>query len=453
MAWAAAAAAPAAPAARGGGGGTGGCTSTLAPLLSVNPPAGTRPLVTAFDTTGTTLDCGQTAQDYLLFPGNGAVVALSAAPLSQSIPYTFTIPGFYLAATYLSESPSGRARTSPSVAIGVTRGSDGTPPPTVALQIQNMGAPLAFAFSADVTLSMNPFDPMAAQLWDFGDGVTSGVDEPQHTYPQNGIYQVSYIVTTQRGMAAYARAILVISDSSGHVPASMLVGAMPAETAPMQPVQVSAFVENLGGASVKSARVIWPDNADDEPSIGTPNNGIVTITSSRGIAEPDEYDIPVNVTLSTGQELASVAHIVVANADGTPPSPVPLSKPYGKALVGAAYEINGPGAISRSLLVRGDGPFTFTAGDPSPTNVVVDAAGNFNWKPTKAQVGNQRIAVKILDADGKVKTMSWVVLVEEMKTGGGCGCDLTGTGPTVPGAATSALVALMLLWRSRRRRG
>ena len=215
---------------------------------------------------------------------------------------------------------------------------------------------------------------------------------------------------------------------------------------PGQPVVVNAFVDNLGNDSVASARIEWPDNVDDSPTI-TPSKGGVVLNSSRIISDPNEYEIPVTVMTSAGDELDGLAHVVVTNPDGSQPSPIGLSKPWNQAMVGEMYEPNGPGAMSRALMARGNGAFTFTPMPPSPSNLTIDGSGNINWKPTAAQVGNQRISVMITDIEGKTRLQTFPVTVSMFKAAGGCGCDLSGTAP--PFSLLAMIVVALAVFRAR----
>ncbi|MCB0841516.1 MAG: PKD domain-containing protein, partial [Bacteroidetes bacterium] len=50
-----------------------------------------------------------------------------------------------------------------------------------------------------LNLSVSPNDPIANWIWDFGDGGTSFLQNPTHTYNAVGQFEVSLIVVTQSG--------------------------------------------------------------------------------------------------------------------------------------------------------------------------------------------------------------------------------------------------------------
>ncbi len=416
--------------------------------LDVTPPAGVSPVTTTVDTTGSDVDCGDLIRSFLFFAGDGGVVSL-VATLAQQFQYEYPIPGFYSAQLFLSET-GGHSTTSLPQPVVVAGGVDGNQlPPTVTINIQPQSAARSFLFTS--TVVEQPGDPVVMHLWDFGDGgATSSQKMPTHTYAQAGIFQVEFIVTTLKGMAAFARAIVVIEDTQGSTPASMLVGAVPAETMPDQPVVLNAFIDNLNGASVLSASVAWPDGNDTSPMIMPAANGGVVITSSRIITESNEYDIPVSVATSTGAELSGLGHVLVTNPDGSQPSPVGLSKPWPQATVGSAYEVNGPGSPTRTLMVRGLGPFTIAPVQPSPAGLTVDGAGNINWQATEDEVGNQPINVQITDSLGNARVQKWVVAVTQPSGAKGCGCDFSGTEP--PFSLLALIAVAVATVRARQRR-
>ncbi|MCW3105374.1 MAG: hypothetical protein JWO09_3814 [Bacteroidetes bacterium] len=74
------------------------------------------------------------------------------------------------------------------------------PPPTLALSsdTNSICAPGSVLFNANAVTG-NPSDPIVSWIWNFGDGGTSTLEDPSHTYPSPGNYSVTLTVTTSGG--------------------------------------------------------------------------------------------------------------------------------------------------------------------------------------------------------------------------------------------------------------
>ncbi|HEX4456825.1 MAG TPA: PKD domain-containing protein, partial [Polyangia bacterium] len=323
--------------------------------LAVGTTSGSSPLATTFDTSASTLDAGQTPLMHLVLPGNGDAVPItttSPTPLG----YTYALPGFYLAGSWLAESPSGGFALATPVGVSVARTSDGQSPAAVDVGVASTSDPLTVAFTADVTAAAS--DPEVARRWDFGDGSTSGASDPQHAYANAGVYQAALLSTSRSGMTAEARVLVAIAAPDGSLPPSLLVGMTPPDGLPLTPVQLVAYVDAATAPTVVSAHVDWPGLVDAAPAVTTESTGVV-VRSSYVFPAPGRYDVPVTVTV-VGQTLTATGHVTVGqpsvNGGVDAPSPSLVAAPATSATVGQAYEPNGAGASLRGLLVGGDGP-------------------------------------------------------------------------------------------------
>ncbi|HEX6837566.1 MAG TPA: PKD domain-containing protein [Polyangia bacterium] len=414
-------------------------TAHAAPVarLQATSASGTAPLVVGFDTARSSAG---TIAEHLLLTGNGDAISLAMA--EQTTNYNYTVPGFYLAQTWLRDE-SGVALSAP-VAIVVARDRDGLLPPSASVTVAATTDPLTFAFMATVTARDE--DPIATERWDFGDGASSAEAAPFHAYAQGGIYQAALVAVTRAGMPLYARAVVVVRDASGAVPPSLLLTASPEDASVLTPVTLTAYVEGVTpDAKVTSAEVTWPDFSDASPTV-TPTTSGLTLTSQHALTAPGSYDVPVTIVLASQMTpLSATARLTVANIDGSAPSPVLLAAPAPTATVGAAYS---PGSASGVLLAAGDGPFAFGPAAPSPSNLAVSADGRVDWTPTSAQVGFQRLAVRITDVQGRESVASWVVQVGTAKKSG-CAMAAGASSPSSPWPLVLVGAALWLRRRAR----
>ncbi len=411
--------------------------------LAAMPASGSAPLVVGFDTTHSSAG---TIAEHLVLTGNGDASSLAMA--AQTTNYNYTLPGFYLAQTWLRDE-TGIALSAP-VPISVSRERDGQAPPTASVTVAATTDPLTFAFMATVTAQPN--DPIAAQLWDFGDGQTAGDAAPFHVYAAGGVYQAALVATTRAGLPLYGRVVVVVNDpGSGALPPSLLVTASPEDTSLLTPVTVTAYLEGVApDAKLTSASVAWPDLVDASPTV-TPTTSGITVTSQHAIASPGYYQVPVTVQLDgQAMPISATVPVTVGNIDDSAPSPGVLLPPSAVATEGQPYAPGGAGPTAAALLVAGEGPFAFGAAMPSPSNFAVGADGTVTWTPTHAQVGPQRLAVRIVDAQGNDAVRSWVV---DVAAAGKGGCQMaTGSGGAPSSLPALGLVALLLVLRRRGRR-
>jgi MYXO-CTERM domain-containing protein len=408
---------------------------------------GIAPLPTNLDARGSSAGAGQTIGLELVFPGNGDLVAAPAG--GDAIGYTYLLPGYYGASSWIVESPSGAFAGSAPVGISARRLRDGVAAPRVDVVLAHTTDVSVMAFLPMVT-------PIAGVVevghhWDFGDGAGSGEDSPLHRYPQPGLYQATYVLATAGGLLSRVPLLVDVGDASGGAARRppFLVGVTPGDAKPSTPVTLVAYIVGKG-LTVTRAAVAWPDLVDAAPEV-TPTPFGAILTSPYQFADPGSYDIPVTVQLDgVAAQLDSVAHVSISLPDGGAPSPVLLARPAAEVEAGVAYEPNGSGARAQRLLIAGNGPFAFGVAAPSPRNVTIDDDGTLRWVPSAGQVGTQRLAVTVTDEDGQSATFTWVVAV---RAGSSSACDF------VPGAPASSspwllvILAAGLAVRRRRRPG
>lgn len=92
------------------------------------------------------------------------------------------------------------------------------------------------------TASITSNQPIASYLWNFGDGITSSLVTPAHTYSVAGTYNVSLIITTLGGCTDTA--IITNAVTVGQKPTAAFT-AVPTDVCAFQPVQ---FTDNSTGA-------------------------------------------------------------------------------------------------------------------------------------------------------------------------------------------------------------
>ena len=124
--------------------------------------------------------------------------------------HSYTTPGLYtVTLTATAPGAGADAASNPVTIYG---------PPVVAISAQpdHGHYPLLVTFTPAVT-TIPPGDPTLAYLWAFGDGLTSTLLAPTHTYTLPGLYNATLTVANPAGQTAAAIAILV-ADSELYLP-------------------------------------------------------------------------------------------------------------------------------------------------------------------------------------------------------------------------------------------
>jgi len=207
-------------------GGWGGYSYTWLPstitnsgTLAVTPSGNETYTVTAQDQYGCTgIPATVSAIIYQLSPANIQVSGSSPICAGQSSVIAVQTSGVTGTLTYLWDNNLGTGAgpftvipsqpTTYMVTVTNECGSSVTegvqilfnPPPTINLTSdtnQNCApAPIQFY---DNSVTGNNTDPITTWYWDFGDGTSSTLQNPNHTYTQSGIYSVILTVTTSGG--------------------------------------------------------------------------------------------------------------------------------------------------------------------------------------------------------------------------------------------------------------
>lgn len=157
-----------------------------------------------------------------LYDGAGNLVAWAdPAGLSASLSASVQSGTYYLAVDGVGVGSASTGYTDyASIGQFSLGGSvppvSGLPPVAVAASSTTSGvAPLAVSFS-----SAGSYDPDGGALtydWDFGDGSSSTLANPSHTYTTPGTYGASLVVFDQTGLSASSAAIIITVQSASSV--------------------------------------------------------------------------------------------------------------------------------------------------------------------------------------------------------------------------------------------
>jgi PKD repeat protein len=196
-------------------GGTGSATVTITaanPGVNLPPTAtasgiptyGTAPLTVAFTGSGADPDGSIASYSWNFGDGSGSS--------EQSPNHAYQSAGSYTATLTVTDNQG--ATGTASVSITVAAPNANLPPMATASAAPTSGkAPLAVAFTGSGT---DPDGTIASYAWTFGDGGTSTLQNPSHTYPTAGSYTARLTVTDNNG--ATGSATMTISVTSNNHP-------------------------------------------------------------------------------------------------------------------------------------------------------------------------------------------------------------------------------------------
>jgi len=162
------------------------------PEFEASPVTGTAPLTVIFRDTSQNLPTNW----HWTF-GDGATGT------GQTVVHTYTEPGSY-SVTLAIENPAGKFTKTFSNHITVT-----TPPVALFSVDRTSGElPLTIRFTDESTGGITSWH------WDFGDGSTSTLQHPSHTYTKKGEYTVTLMVENRYGTATIEKNNLIITDTN-----------------------------------------------------------------------------------------------------------------------------------------------------------------------------------------------------------------------------------------------
>lgn len=171
-------------------------------------------------------------------------------------------------------------------------------------------APLAVSFSGSASGGISPY----SYAWVFGDGGSSGSQNPTHTYNQAGTRTATLTVTDTAGSTAAASVQIIIT-----APVSpLLASAAGTPTSGLAPLPVSFTGGASGGTTPYSYHWAFGDgavssdrNPDHTYSQAGTYSAILTVTDNSGLQNADS----VSVTVSSG---SSQSELSISTATGAP---------------------------------------------------------------------------------------------------------------------------------------
>jgi len=318
---------------------------------AANPTSGTAPLTVAFTGSGT--DPDGTIASYRWTFGDGGTSTL------QNPSHTYTTAGSYIASLVVTDN--GGATGSAAVSISVSTAVNRAPTATASANPTSGTAPLVVAFTGTGT---DTDGTIASYRWTFGDGGTSTLQNPSHTYASAGNYTASLVVTDNGGATGSAAVAISVSAPVNQSPTATASATPTSGAAPL----AVAFTGSGTDADGTIASYAWTFG---DGGTSTQQNPSHTYSSA------GNFTASLVVTDNAGATGSAVVTVAVTSAGNVPPSATASATPRsGTAPLTVAFTGTGSdtdGTIASYAWSFGDGG-TSTQQNPSHTYA---SAGNF----------------------------------------------------------------------------
>ena len=352
-----------------------------------------------FDPSGSTVPSGESIASYSWNFGDGTALSAASNPV-----HTFAAGGTY-SVTLTVKSTSG---LSGSVTHNVTVAAPHTLPTAV---IGKSVSGLTGTFDGTGSLA---FDGATVNgyLWTFGDGSTSTVSKPVHTYAAAGTYPVTLVVTDTLGATSSTTATSVSPTHSAPVPS------FSAPTTGLT-VAVNASATTASDGATLTYDWNWGD--------GSAHGSGVTATHAYGSAA--DYTVTLTVTDSLGSTAVSTTTVHATHA-------APVAAFTGGA---TAFTVSVSGATSSAS----DGAtlsYDWNWGDGSAHGTGVTASHTY------AGASSNTIILTVTDSLGSTATVSHVISTSHAAPVAAFSPTSSGLSLTVDGGASHASDGATLTW-------
>lgn len=361
--------------------------------FSGTPLSGTLPLTVSF----TDASSGNITS-YLWHFGDGITSTL------QNPVHIYVAAGVYT----VSLTVSGPGGSDTLTRVGYVTVNE--PPPTADFA----GAPLTGIAPLTVTFTSSSTGVITGYLWAFGDGITSTVPNPIHTYLSPGLYGVTLTVSGPGGSDTLTRPDYITVNEPP--PTADFTGVPQSGSAPLTVTFTDASAGNI-------TSYLWDFGDGITDTVQHPNHTY---------ANPGLYSVSLTVSGPGGSDTLTRADYITVN------EPPPVAGFFGAPLSGVApltvvFTNTSTGAITGYLWEFGDG-ITSTLPGPSHTYAV---AGLYSVSLTVFGPGGSDTHTRV----------DYITVNEPPPIAGFSGSPLTGPAPlTVTFTSTSTGAITDYLW-------
>src|SRR5437667_150031 len=266
---------------------------------SASPASGIAPLTVNFSSAGSS-DPDGTIETYYWDFNDGTNSSL------PNLSRTYNIAGTYTATLVVIDNQG--LSSAKTVAITVSAPNQAPIAKAAAAPMSGV-APLAVSFSS--AGSSDPDGTIQSYSWAFGDGTTSALSNPSHTYSTKGNYTATLVVTDNRGLRSPA--VTVTITVTNEAPGANAAGTPTSGSAPLAVSFSSAgssdpeggiltYSWNFGDGTTSTSA-----NPSHTYSTPGPYSAILTVTDNQG-----DQGTSSPVTVSAQQDPARLPDLIVS---------------------------------------------------------------------------------------------------------------------------------------------
>ena len=227
----------------------------------------------------------------------------------------------YLSNNYLDISPGSQNMT--DIDALIARGAIVFYTPQKALSVsaefsffpdsQNEGADVTFT-----DLSTPSTGPIVSWAWDFGDTNSSTIQNPSHTYADNGTYAVTLTVTAEDGLKDSISHDVTINNVAPSVSIDSIDQPNPYFILPGQTLTFEGSFIDPGWPDTHSASWDFGDNANEAASLIEENekpDSTGTTTATHSYSNPGTYTVTLTVADDDLASTSVTKTVVVSSAE------------------------------------------------------------------------------------------------------------------------------------------
>jgi len=284
-----------------------------APVASAaaTPTSGVAPLVVSFSSTGSS-DSDGSIQSYSWAFGDGTTST------SSNPSHSYSTKGNYTATLVVTDNGG---LSSPAASVAITVNAPNQAPVASAAATPTSGvAPLLVSFSS--AGSSDSDGSIVSYGWAFGDGITSTLQNPSHSYSSKGNYTATLVVTDNGGLSSSAAAVAITVSAPNQAPVANAAASPTSGYAPLAVGFSSAGSSDSDGSIVSYT---WAFGDGTTSTLSNPSHtfsfpgtyvAVLTVTDNQGAqgtssvtigAQQDPTKVPDLIVSSVGASVSSAA--------------------------------------------------------------------------------------------------------------------------------------------------
>ena len=400
---------------------------------TVSPTTAVEGSSTAFSFGGTFTDPGGAAELPFTAVVNWGDTTTSAVTVSGAgNPFTYSFSGNHTYAqsgsfnvTITVTNKDSQNGTSPATVVTVSNVAPTVATPAVAPTTANEGTATSFTVNGTFTDPAGVLDQPFTAVVNWGDTTTSTATVSgsgpfnysftgNHTYPQNGLYNVTISVTDKdSGVGTSSATVVTVNNVAPTVAAPTVAPTTVNEGASTAFTVSGTFTDPAGALDQTFTAVVnWGDGGPTSPAVVSAFG--YSFSGNHTYAQSGSYNVTVAVTDKDGGIGTSAATVVTVNNVAPTVSTPAVSPTSTSEGTSTAFTVSGTFTDPANAL---DQAYTAVVnwGDTTTSTVVVSGGANpfnysFSGNHTYAQSGSYNVTISVTDKDGGTGTSAATVV-------------------------------------------